>query len=93
MELVRERVYCRTNQEVPYRVDVSVTSWQEFDNGSVRVEVELLARQRSHVQMLVGGGGQAVKSIGQGAREELTKALRRQVHLFVRVKYRPLTAR
>lgn len=45
LEVTREKLYQRVNQELPYRCAVKHVDWQYFRDGSVRVEQEILVRR------------------------------------------------
>ena len=62
--------------------------WQQFDDGSVRVDQIVTVRQDSQKGIVIGQGGQTIKAIRSAAQEDLQKMLGRRVHLFVRVKVR-----
>jgi GTP-binding protein Era len=85
-ELVREQVFQRVRQEVPYAVAVSIDRWSEGDNG-VSIAATVLVEKTAQKKILVGRAGQMVKEIGMNARAEIGKMLDRTVHLqlFVRV--------
>ncbi|MCB2136124.1 MAG: KH domain-containing protein, partial [Rhodobacteraceae bacterium] len=42
-----------------------------------------------HKGIVLGNGGETIKSVGQAARAELAEFLGRKVHLFLQVKVRP----
>lgn len=87
-EMTREKAYLYLHQELPYALSVETESWEDFDNGSVRIEQAIVVARDSHKGIVVGKGGQMIKRIRAEAQEELAELLGRQVHLFVRVKVR-----
>lgn len=87
-EITREQLFLQLRQELPYAVAVETESWQEQDDGSVRIEQTIYALRESHKPIILGKGGRRIKAIGRAAREELERALERRVHLFLRVKVR-----
>lgn len=42
LEVSREKVYRRLNQELPYRCSVVHVSWRVLRDGSIRIEQEIL---------------------------------------------------
>ncbi len=88
-ELVREQVFLRIQQEVPYGVTTETENWVERPDGSVRVEVTIYVARTGQKSILIGAGGQMVRAIGTGARTQLAQLLERPVHLFINVKDRP----
>lgn len=87
-EMTREKAYLYLHQELPYALSVETESWEDFDNGSVRIEQAIVVARESHKGIVVGKGGQMIKRLRAEAQEELGELLGRQVHLFVRVKVR-----
>lgn len=85
-ELVREQVLLRTRQEVPHSVEVVVES---IDAGDpIRIEAVILAETESQKRILIGAGGQMVKSIGIASRRAIERELADRVHLELRVRVR-----
>lgn len=85
-ELVREKVYQYTHEEVPYSVWVNV----EHENTEGRVptfHVTLHVDSASRRGILIGKGGEKLKSIGTAARREVERLVGKQVclKLFVHV--------
>ena len=76
------------HQEIPYALTVETESWEEFKNGSVRIEQNLTVARDSQKGIVLGKGGQMIKRIRAEAQEELAEILGRPVHLFVRVRVR-----
>jgi len=87
-EITREKLFVQLHQELPYALTVETERWQELDDGSVRIEQLVYVRRDSQKAIVIGKGGQRLKSIGQAAREELKEILGREVHLFIYVKVR-----
>src|SRR5207302_7893216 len=72
-ELVREQVLARTREEVPHSVEVVVEGVQ--DGEPIRVEAVILAETESQKRILIGAGGQMVKSIGIASRRAIERHL------------------
>ena len=87
-EITREKLYHWLHQELPYAATVETTSWQDFKNGSVRIEQTIFVERDSQRQIVLGHGGQTIKKISSKSRAELAKLLDRPVHLFLFVKVR-----
>jgi GTPase len=85
-ELVREQVLARTREEVPHAVEVVVESIEHRD--TIRIEAVILAETESQKRILIGAGGQMVKSIGIAARRAIERHLDARVHLDLRVRVR-----
>jgi GTP-binding protein Era len=67
---------------------VETESWQERKDGSVRIEQTIYVERESQRKIVLGKGGQAIKSIGAQARKEIAEILEKPVHLFLFVKVR-----
>ena len=87
-EIVREQIFLQTHEEVPYGTTVETENWQERNDGSVRIEATVYVSRLGHKAILIGEGGQRIKTIGAKAREQLAILLERKVHLFLNVKQR-----
>jgi GTP-binding protein Era len=87
-EIVREQLYLQLHQELPYRATVETDQWKDLDDGSVRIEQTIYVEREGQRAIVLGKGGERIKSIGQAARAELERILERRVHLFLFVKVR-----
>lgn len=85
-EVTREQIFLQLHQEIPYNIFVESESWEEFDNGSVKISQAIVVSRDSHKGIVLGKGGQTLKKIGQEARTELESQLERRVHLKLFVK-------
>jgi GTP-binding protein Era len=86
-EITREQIFNQLHQELPYGMTVETESWEEFENGSVKINQVIHIEREAHKGIVLGKGGSKLKQLGTAAREELEKSLSRKVHLklFVRV--------
>lgn len=87
-EITREKVFLKLHQELPYQSTVETDSWKDLKNGSVRIEQTLFVERESQRKIVLGEGGQKIKSISMDARKEIEAAIDRKVHLFLHVKVR-----
>ena len=91
-ELVREQILARTREEVPHSVEVAIESVEHDDTsratGLVRIEAVILAETESQKRILIGAGGQMVKSIGIASRRAIERELSQRVHLDLKVRVR-----
>jgi GTP-binding protein Era len=85
-ELVREQILRRTRQEVPHSVEVVVESIEPGE--PIRIEAVILAETESQKRILIGAGGQMVKSIGIASRKAIERELGARAHLDLRVRVR-----
>jgi GTP-binding protein Era len=87
-EITREKLFERLHQELPYHSTVETESWKELRNGEVRIEQTIYVERESQRKIVIGKGGQTLKSIGESSRRELTEIVEHKVHLFLFVKVR-----
>jgi GTPase len=87
-EIVREQIFLRIHEEVPYGTTVETESFRERPDGSVRIEATIYVARPGHKAILIGAGGAMIRDIGARARAQLTGLLDRPVHLFLNVKER-----
>jgi GTPase len=87
-EIVREQIFLQTHEEVPYGTTVETESWQEREDGSVRIDATIYVARSGQKAILIGEKGARVKEIGAKARRQLEDLLERRVHLFLNVKER-----
>jgi GTPase len=87
-ETTREKLYERLHEELPYASTVETEKWEERKDGSVRIDQVIYVERESQRKIVLGKGGQTIKSLGQAARLDLARALERRVHLFLFVKVR-----
>jgi GTPase len=85
-EITREQIFLQLHQELPYSVAVETEKWEEFKDGSARVEQIIYVQRDSQRKIVIGEKGARIKTIGAAARGELAKVLGRKVHLFLHVK-------
>jgi GTPase len=85
-EITREKAFIQLRQELPYALTVETETWEERDDGSVKIDQLIYIERESQKPMVVGKGGIRIRTISQSARLELESLLDRTVHLFIRVK-------
>ena len=87
-EVMREKLFLRLHQELPYALTVETDKWENKKDGSVRIEQTVFVRRDSQKAIVLGKGGRIMKEISSEARLELEEMFERRVHLFVFVKVR-----
>ena len=85
-EVTREKLFQSLHQELPYSLTVETEEWEEFDDGSVKIDQTVFVERDSQKKIILGKGGAMIKKIGQKAREELEEIMERRVHLKLFVK-------
>lgn len=88
-EIVREKVFRQTGQEIPYSVAVSVDLFEDdkIKTDLTRIHITIHVERDSQKGILIGKEGSKLKRIGEDARIEIEKLLGKRVFLklFVRV--------
>ena len=87
-EITREKLFERLHQELPYHSTVETETWKELRGGDVRIEQTIYVERESQRKIVIGKGGQTLKSIGESARREIAEIVEHKVHLFLFVKVR-----
>jgi GTP-binding protein Era len=85
-EITREKIFMKLQQELPYVIDVETENWEEFDNGDIKIQQVIYMTKENQKSIILGKGGRMLKEIGIESRLELTKFLKKKVHLFLFVK-------
>jgi len=88
-ELVREKVLWKTRDEVPHAVGVLVDSL-EYDEAREmhRISATIYVERESQKGIIIGKGGEMIRSIGTEARADMERLLGTRVYLDLRVKVR-----
>jgi GTP-binding protein Era len=87
-EITREKLFDRLHQELPYHSTVETEVWKELRKGDIRIEQTIYVERESQRKIVIGKGGQSIKSIGEAARKEIETIADAKVHLFLFVKVR-----
>ena len=86
-EIIREKLFEKLYQEVPYSVAVDVEVWDEEDDR-VLIHAAIYVAKPSHKAMVIGRAGEGIKAIGTAARKEIRDLGETKVHLELWVKVR-----
>ncbi|WP_455477424.1 GTPase Era [Bartonella sp. B41] len=87
-EITREKLFLRFHDELPYSSTVETENWEEYLDGSVKINQVIYVERDSQKKIILGTKGDAIKAVGQAARKELMEILDQKVHLFLFVKVR-----
>ena len=85
-EIVREKALDLTREELPHAISVEL---EELDAAAGRISAQIWVETESQKGIVVGKGGDMIKTIGTRARPEIELLLGRPVFLELRVKVRP----
>ena len=86
-EIVREKVFRLTGDEIPYAVAVTVESFEE-EGELFRIGAVIWVERDTHKPIVLGKGGEHIKRIATEARQDMEKLFGRKVflNLWVKVK-------
>lgn len=88
-ELIREKLYLQTSQEVPYTATVIVEQVEDRKDKQgkplVYIKAAILTIDDRHQRMLIGQQAKRIKEIGSAARKELEVAMNKKVFLDLAV--------
>ena len=90
-EIVREKLFLKLSQELPYHLAVEIENWEEEPERSLlRISALIYVSQDRYKGMVVGKQGKMLKAIGIESRKEMENMLGAKVHLelWVKVKKR-----
>ena len=86
-EIVREKLFRLTGDELPYTSTVVVEKYEE-EGGLRRISASIVVERDGHKGIVIGEGGATLKRIGTEARHELEHLLQAKVFLELFVKVR-----
>ena len=84
-ELVREKVFNHTSEEVPHSL-TCILETMETSKGVSNIHVSIIIDRESLKKIIIGKNGSKLKQIGIEAREDIEKFLNRKVYLNLFVK-------
>lgn len=87
-EVTREKLFLRIHEEIPYNATVETEKFTINKDGSYRIDQVVYVTRDGHKKIVLGAGGQTIKSIGAESRKELMEIFEVPVHLFLFVKVR-----
>lgn len=86
-ELVREKVYELTYEELPYSVATRTKSYERREEEDLlEVYIDIFVVRGSQKGIIIGKDGQKIKEIGKRARKDLEKLTGSKVYLDLKVK-------
>lgn len=87
-EITREKLFRAVHEEIPYDITVETESWEEFDDGSIKIDQVVFVARDGQKKIILGRGGEMIGKIGTQARTELEEIMGCRVHLKLFVKVR-----
>jgi len=86
-ELIREAIFDKLSDEIPYESDVIIEKVDERDNID-RVYATIVTEKNSQKRMIIGNGGEGIKRIGKKARELMEEFAQKKIYLELHVSER-----
>jgi GTP-binding protein Era len=87
-EVTREKLFRSVHDEIPYDITVETETWEEFADGSIKIDQVVFIARESQKKIVIGKGGSMLGKIGEQARTELEEIMGCRVHLKLFVKVR-----
>ncbi|MEE6186416.1 MULTISPECIES: GTPase Era [Chitinophagaceae] len=87
-ELIREKIYELTQDEIPYHTTVLIREFKE-KLTLTKIVADIIVQRESQKMILIGEKGKMIKQIGTLARADIEAFLDRKVFLELFVKVRP----
>jgi GTP-binding protein Era len=85
-EIIREKVLLNLEQEVPHGVATQVEEFKRRSDDMTYIGATIYVERESHKGIVIGKGGQMLKTISQQAREEIEQFIGTRVYLDLWVK-------
>ncbi len=86
-EIVREKLFRRLQQELPYSVTVNIDHYVE-EQGLTRISATIWVERRSQKAIVIGKAGEQLKKVGSAARRDIERLVDGKVYLQLWVKVR-----
>jgi GTP-binding protein Era len=87
-EIIREKIFLNTHEEVPYSTTVDIVTFTERETGKWFISADVVVERDSQKGILIGKGGSMLKKIGQSARRDIERFLDCPIFLELHVKVR-----
>ena len=88
-ELIREKIFIQTGEELPYSAHVELTELEERESGILYIKAIIFTTAPRYKKMIIGTGGRKIKEIGSAARKELQQILNKKIYLDLEVEVDP----
>lgn len=86
-EIIREKALLFLRDEIPHGIGVAIQTMT--DKGKVvEIEADVICEKKSHKSIIIGKGGETLKTLGTSARMDMEKLLEKKVYLKLFVKVR-----
>ena len=79
-EIVREKIFVHTEEEVPHSISCKLIGFEE-EKGIAKIFIDIIVDRDSLKKIIVGHNGSMIKTIGHEARVEMEELLGKKVYL------------
>jgi len=81
-ELIREKIFNLTHEEIPYKTAVLVEEFQDIsEKNLIRISAVIYVEKNSHKGIIIGKSGGRLKEIGSLARVDIERILGTKIYL------------
>lgn len=87
-DIIRAEYFQRLYGNLPYVLTQENAGWTELPNGMLRIDQHILVEHDSQQKIVKGAEGKVINSVVKSAREQIEKALKRPIKLFLQIKTR-----
>jgi GTP-binding protein Era len=88
-ELIREKVFLKLDQELPYSIKIALDELETRPDGSRFIQATIWTTEERYKKMIIGTRASKVKEISMAARKEIEAVSGFKVYLELRVKVDP----
>ncbi len=86
-EIIREKLFLMTGEEIPYSCAVIIDSFKESEKGNqVTIHASIVLERSSQKGIVIGKGGRKLKNIGIAARKDIERLIGEKTFLKLWVK-------
>lgn len=88
-EIIREKLFNKLFQELPYSIAVEIEHWEDdHEKNMARINGLIYVSRPQHKSMVIGKGGKLLKEVGSEARKDIEELIGKKVYLEMWVKVR-----
>jgi len=87
-EIIREKIFELTEDELPYHTTVLIREYQEKAN-LVRILADIIVNRETQKGIILGERGSMIKKLGTEARKQIEGFIDQKVYLELFVKVKP----
>ena len=70
-KIIREKIFQFYGQEIPYATHVDIEEFKEREKGKIYIRAVIFIERDSQKSIIIGKKGQAIKRVGQQARQDI----------------------